>query len=336
MKDFNLLSIFMILMLGMSFTACSDDDEDGGNGGSASGVNNPLLNEGNMLLTSISRSNEYNADDPDIYKYSYDEKLRPYKAEENDEISFTIDYDKGKIIDWDYGSASNLSVSFNSKGYITKVNGSWDYTEDGERENGSMEFIASYDKDGHLTEVATNEEFHYEDGSEKEVSKITFEWKNGCLMSIRDNSVYDDEESTSTRTFTYGDQKNKFRQFPGILSADGGEFFAVGLFGVGPELLPITQQEVEKEGPHEDISTGSATYTLNANGSIDTENWTNQGGYDGSIWKFVFGYTASNAISASKTRSSDVQPWMTSADKAKKVKDFMSKLPFMSKRRHGK
>lgn len=323
----------MIFMSGLLCAACSEDEESVG-GGSISEVENPLLNEGNMLLTSLKciHNGSYLSCN---YKFLYDEKLRLYRIEDDDAVFYAIDYDKGKCLEWgdDYDSSNNLSVSFNSKGYIATIKGSWDFSDDDERECGSMEWVANYDMDRHLTEVVA-EETDVASGNIKSFWKTTLDWKDGCLMSISSN--YGMENiilSNQAKIFTYGDQKNRFKQYIGEISLVDEYCFA-GLLGVGPDLLPITEKWVWNDGfSNIGGKTCNATYTLNADGSIDTETWSEQDNY---TWKYVFGYTASDAISATKTRCSYMQPWMTSADKARKIKEFMSKLPFTSKRRNGK
>lgn len=284
------------------FTACSDDENSGSNG-STSKVNNPLLNEGKMLLTSISclGSGQEKIFD---YLYSYDEKLRPYREEkycsaisgrEEHYFLYTIDYDNGKLLDWDEDNCQ-VFVSFNSKGYIDKVKGLWISEYDGECYV-SMDWNTSYDKDGHLTKLITNVDL-YDEEPGKLAGKVILDWKDGCLMSININEVKYDHNGTEiassdiTQTFTYGKQKNRFKQYPAICYADDDtRFFAVGLFGIGPDLLPIAENTVSVIGHNKYSSNSRATYTLNANGSIDTETWLDQ---NNNIMKFVFGYTAAS------------------------------------------
>ena len=80
----------------ITFCACGGDDEDNesGGGGSTSNVDNPLVSEGGKLLTSVSFY--YDSNSPyEIYTFSYDGKLRPYKVSVMYEDLYVIDYDKG-------------------------------------------------------------------------------------------------------------------------------------------------------------------------------------------------------------------------------------------------
>lgn len=332
----------------MTLSACSDDDDDNGGGSSTSSVYNPLVSDGGLLLTSISYQSG-SSNDMDTYYIYYDAKLRPYKySSESDDYAYDvliIDYDNGKMDMPDYDGASNLSLSFNSKGYITKVKGSWSYSEDGDNYSGSLEWNVSYDKDGHLTEMTTNEEEKSDEYNDKGTSKTTLSWTGGNLVSYNSESKwYDedgkvfDESASSTGIFTYGTQQNKYKQYPAIISVNDFEcLFNMGLFGLGPNNLPTSYNEVsvEEYGDHkyEYRENYTSTFTLNDNGSIDTEIWTSSDNYPR---KYMYSYSDVNSVSKGITRSGAMTSTMSASDKAKRIRDFMHKLPFVPKRRSGK
>lgn len=336
-RFFSSLMFGLMAVCAMTLSACGDDDDD--NGG--------------LLLTSIScqsgSSNYMNT-----YCINYDAKLRPYKYSfEYDDFAndiLIIDYDNGKMDipdpDWDGDGVwpSNLSLSFNSKGYITKVKGSWSYAY-ADNYAGSLEWNASYDKDGHLTEMTTTEE-EKSDYYDKGISKTTLSWIGGNLVSYNSDSKWYDEDGqvvesdSSTGIFTYGTQQNKYKQYPAIISVYDYEvvLFKMGLFGLGPNNLPTSYNEVyvgEYEGNKSEYRENyTSTFTLNDNGSIDTEIWTSN--RDNYPRKYMYSYSDVNSVSRGITRSVAMTSTMSASDKAKRIRDFMHKLPFVPKRRSGK
>lgn len=342
----------LMAVCAMTLSACSndddDDDNDNGGGSSTSSVDNPLVSEGGLLLTSISDQSG------SIYNFYYDAKLRPYKCTYESNLYaydvLIIDYDNGKMDMPDWDGASNLSLSFNSKGYITKVKGSWSYSEDGDNYSGSLEWNANYDTDGHLTEMTTTE-VQKSDENDKGISKTTLSWTGGNLVSFNSDTKWYDEDgqleesASSTGIFTYGTQQNKYKQYPAIITVDDIEgLFSMGLFGLGPNNLPTSYNEVSVEeyvGPEGYVDYKSeykenytSTFTLNDNGSIDTETWTRSSG--NSPRKYMYGYSDVNSVSRGITRSVAMTSTMSASDKAKRIRDFMHKLPFVPKRRSGK
>ena len=348
-RFFSSLMFGLMAVCAMTLSACSDDDDDNGGGSSTSSVDNPLVNDGGLLLTSISCQSD-GSNEIDIDYIYYDAKLRPYKYTEKyingydddaEDDVLIIDYDNGKMDMPVWDGASNLSLSFNSKGYITKVKGSWSYSEDGDNYSGSLEWNASYDKDGHLTEMTTTEDEKSDEYNEKGISKTTLSWTGGNLVSLNTDSKWYDEdgqvdESSSTGILTYGTQQNKYKQYPAIISVDDFEgLFNMGLFGLGPNNLPTSYNYVEEyEGNISDYENYTSTITLNDNGSIDTEIWTSdRDNYPG---KYMYSYSDVNSVSKGITRSVAMTSTMSASDKAKRIRDFMHKLPFVPKRRSGK
>ena len=339
----------LMALCAMTLSACSDDDDDNGSGSSTSSVDNPLVNDGGLLLTSISyQSGNYNY--METYYIYYDAKLRPYKYtseynQDAEEDVLIIDYDNGKMDMPDYDGASNLSLSFNSKGYITKVKGSWSYSEDGDNYSASLEWNASYDKDGHLTGITMNNEEKSDEYNDKGISKTTLSWTDGNLVSYNGDTKWYDEDgqveasASSTGIFTYGTQQNKYKQYPAIITAnDDYGLFNMGLFGLGPNNLPTSYNEVyvEEYGGYkkEYEEDYTSTFTLNDNGSIDTEIWTSNS--ENYPRKYMYCYSDVNSVSRGTTRSVAMTSTMSASDKAKRIRDFMHKLPFVPKRRSGK
>lgn len=342
-RFFSSLVFGLMAVCAITLSACGDDDDDdNGGGGSASSVDIPLVKEGGLLLTSISYqsgSSSY----MDTYYIYYDAKLRPYKYSSNYEDLLIIDYDNSKMDMPDWSGASNLSLSFNSKGYITKVKGSWSFSDDGENFSGSLEWSASYDNNGHLTEMTTNEEEKSDEYNDKGTSKMTLSWSDGNLVSYKSESKWFDEDgeldesASSTGTFTYGTQLNKYKQYPAVISFDDeGGLFNMGLFGLGPNMLPTSYKEVYVEvyngQNHEYRSNSNSTFTLNDNGSIATEIWSGDNGTE----KYIYGYSDAKSVAKGITRSGAAASTLSAKDKAKRIRNFMHNLPFVPKRRNGK
>ena len=347
-RFYSSLMFGLMAVCAMTLSACSDDDDDNGGGNSTSSVDNPLVNDGGLLLTSISYQSG-SSNDMDTYYIYYDAKLRPYKyTYEYDDYAedvLIIDYDNGKMDMPDYDGASNLSLSFNSKGYITKVKGSWSYSEDGDNFSGFLEWNASYDKDGHLTGITMNNEEKSDEYNDKGISKTTLSWTGGNLVSYNGDTKWYDEDgqveasASSTGIFTYGTQQNKYKQYPAIIAVSGFEgLFNMGLFGLGPNNLPTSYNEVSVEEyggkKKEDKENYTSTITINDNGSIDTEIWTSDS--DNYPQKYMYSYSDVNSVSKGITRSVAMTSAMSASDKAKRIRDFMHKLPFVPKRRSGK
>ena len=187
-----------------------------------------------------------------------------------------------------------------------------------------------------------NEEEKSDEYNDKGISKTTLIWTGGNLMSFNGDSKWYDEdgqvdESSSTGIFTYGTQQNKYKQFPAILAvSDDTGLFNMGLFGLGPNDLPTSYNEVyvEDDGGIKYEKNYTSTFTLNDNGSIDTEIWTSD--RDNYPRKYMYSYSDVNSVSKGITRSVAMTSTMSASDKAKRIRDFMHKLPFVPKRRSGK
>lgn len=347
MKTFknNILLFGMALFAGstLMLSSCSDDDDNGSN---VAGNESALVKEGELLLTSISGD--------ESIAFTYDDQLRPVLAYENDgyyedgyDELFFIDYKTGKISLW--GELEGLSISFNAKGYIEKIQGSWNYKEDGDVYRGSMTQVCKYDGSGHLIGAETNSEEYEEYDDEKEyekgVSKVVLTWSNGNLMKTETNSVWYDEKggieesSNIVQTFTYGDDINKYKQHPGIYGCDDYcYFFLVGLLGVGPEKLPLTYYSEETEEydgkKYEYEDSWKVQFTLNENGSIDTETWFDIEN-NRTVRTFKFNYIPVDEYKPEQTRAllSPYMPKSTITGRGKNIRNLLKKGMFGTMRK---
>lgn len=354
---YKLFSILIALVLGLSFASCSsDDDNDGdssGNGGNGGGntssVNNPLLNEGGLLLTKI--LDKYN----EGLKIVYDEQFRPVTVIEtyasyDDEVIGSINYDKKTISIW--GEFINIPVTFDNKGHITKVKGLWDFSEDGERYYGSIEQTFSYDGNGHLTAITSewkeiDEVDKYEDYSHN-ISNATLVWKDNNLLSMKSNSTYYDEDRKAIEIydnelkFIYGTKKNTYKQWPGIIACDDDGRIAAGLHGNFSDLLPTNCIEYMKEEfnydggyDQENEYEYKVSYTLNENGSIDTETYecNNDKYKETNIYTFSY-YPAVKSAAFKTSITEPIFSTESSIEKTKRIVNSLKKLSFAPRKRN--
>lgn len=325
----------------LAFTSCSDDDDD--NGGTPSDNGSALVTEANVLLDYISYK-EYNYNEDIRFKYKYDEQLRPHLCTELDEYdeTFYIDYKARKIDMWD--ELEGLSISFNSKGYITKISGSWNYKDDEEdySSKGSLTYAFNYDASGQLVGVEMSENGTEVDGShvynDKSTTKGTFTWKDGNLMKYESTTTFSGDYNGTDKgvlSFTYGNQPNKYRQYPGYLCGDDDMgFIGAGLLGVGPKMLPKTiTNYISEDDEYEDEYGYTATYTLNEDGTINTEKWTDNetGRMD---LQYVFHYIPASAASSAKANASPVPLTRSSArSKIERIRKALGTRLFMPHRK---
>ena len=343
--------LFATLLTSTSFVACSSDDdnenENGNGNGNASSVENPLQKEGKLLLSGITGNDsgyDFNL------TLEYDDKFRPtgcyYLDEGEYDYEFKIDYDKG-IMEW---ATEVLTASFNDKGYITKLKEEYSETEDGVKEYHKSESNYTYDKDGHLIKAIYEWNDKYEgkgiNYTVNDKQTIVFTWENGNLVSYTrkyveqhsDNGQVENRSSKRSRTFTYGNQPNKFKQYIEIDDDEAGSMVS-GLFGVFSEKLPVTLIESETSssdtnGDYNDYHEYKGSFTLNSDGSINTETWTEN---DGTPYvSFAYHYTSIDQ-NDQKSKSYVPQYVPTRASSANKIKEkirSLKNLPFMPKRKN--
>ena len=353
MKKFKFLTmLFTALLMCAPLASCSNDDdgddEGNGNGGSANnapGTNTPLINEGKLLLTKINLEGDDGGIDGSI-NMEYDSNRRAHRCYGTDnydnesEDIFVIDYANGKITL--YGDEL-ASISFNNSGYITKIKVTWDETEDGVRYYGSEDISFTYSQDGHLTEVNIIGEDHgNEEESGKEITKTTYTWDNGNLISEREYTTWYNEDGSideideDVTEYTYGEQGNRFKQYTaGTSDIEDAPFFVIGMCGVGPAMLPTgrkhTYKYTEGGSTHEGGSSHTYTYTLNENGSINTETETSS--YNFSV-THAYCYTSSDSYTPTKTTASNaIQTKTTAVSNGLRTRAFLKSLPFVPQRK---
>lgn len=339
--------IFATLLTSVCFVSCSDDDEKGESLSeeSLSGIDNPLQNEGKMLLSSITCNEDWAYT---TYCFEYDGKYRPIGHLGIDDESLQgeyvlqIDYDKGLI--WRKYKSNSLwtqeqepevydSVTFTDKGYIA--------SEKWRDENDFGEMNYSYDKYGHL--IKETNFFTYESSNEKEiVQEVTnYTWENGNLISCLTEGIDKETENGKTissepflvkYSFTYGNQPNKYKQYSAFFYS-ALDFRITGLYGTFSKNLPETFELYRKHGDKDWFGMYKAEFTLNNDGTINTETWTRLGYM---VDTFTYQYKPIGQYSTMVPAfAKSAHPSKATSAKEKKHKmRRLGRFPYMSKKGH--
>ncbi|MBR2946072.1 MAG: DUF4595 domain-containing protein [Bacteroidaceae bacterium] len=265
---------FMAVVCGMTFIACSDDDENdnggsNGNGTPTASVGEVIPGSGKKLLS---------VDDYDFF-YTPDGKIKYVVCGDYEKYEFT--YSPNQIIcnyayDEDFEDKEVYTVSYNKLGYISKMH----FTETGSDEYGSWNdsytSTLSYDAEGHLVKVnSTFTEQGVEEGEsykESGIGTVALTWTNGLLKKYEAIEKYDDgssEKEIISYEYENGENWNKYKQFASFMH---GFYFYLGLFGNGPDYLPVRATETyieEYEGEkYSDSDTEQFTYEFNEDGTL--------------------------------------------------------------------
>ena len=170
----------------VAFTSCGDDDEGGPT------PQGPTTTFAGKLPTQVGS-----------YTFHYDDNGRCTRVSSSYSDVLEIDY-KRNIIMTD-GEDDYMNITFNSKGYITKMSGSWNYSEGGEYEKGSGTVTFKYDGDGHLTTYSgTSKESYSFDGEKYSYTgygNVSCTWRGGNLVSAE---------------YTYEETENEFGNRIGV------------------------------------------------------------------------------------------------------------------------
>lgn len=280
MKTKNYLILLSIcLMGGMALASCSSDDDDEGAASNNAGV---IEGKANVRVTQVGR-----------YRFYYDKKGRVDQIEDN-YSDFRFSYSPNKVICTDEDNyEEELSISYNSNGYVSRIEGSSEGKEGNETWSISGSASYSYDGKGHITRISSQwKEIDSEDGkkySETGTVSIDFTWKNDLLMTITENEKYvedgDTETAQSSQTFTYDTENDKYlneylqyvpcfsEELEGVGDGDVEEPMSyIGLMGKGPRYLPTSSKKEWSEyydgRDHSGSYSRTYQYGLNADGTI--------------------------------------------------------------------
>lgn len=255
-----------IALCSVAFTSCSDDDESGYT------PNGPTATYAGKLPVKVGN-----------YNFQYDDNGRCTNVTSSNGDEISIDYAKGKIYLDEMGD--NMDVSFNKSGYITKISGSYDYSDYDESDKGSGNVTFKYNGDGNLTSMSISSKGTYTyDGESFPYSNsinATCKWSGGDLVSInyKYSESEDGEKYESTDVFTIDYDKtldNETRMFTmlwyNIFDNESFILAPVGLLGKGTAHLPEMFSYVYYDGSDDDYEEShSVSYSLNPDGTIDWE-----------------------------------------------------------------
>ncbi len=193
--------------------------------------------------------------------YTYDAQGRcTSMTSSDDELSLSFNYETMSINMYGY-TIGNFTLS--PQGYFSTL--SIDFM--GEKDNLTIE----YNSEGYITnakEVNSNDEHYYEDN-------VEFYWENNLLVKVIEHEIETEDghhtDDTDVLTLTYSQQENKTNQWTVAMLEDNGfgALLVTGMCGNAPARLPgsikwsySTEQSVY--------------YTLNPDGSIKTETIGNE------------------------------------------------------------
>jgi len=258
----------LAVCLACVFTSCSDSDD-------APTPQTPAATYAGKLVAQAGK-----------YRYMHDDNNRCYKIYNGNFGSYAIDYDKGTIyIEED---DEMLSVTFNGKGYITELNGTWSYEDEGVSESGKGRITFEYNSNGQLIkETSVSSGVEIENGKRHDISasyQAAHTWKDNNHISSVCKSVESEDGKTdvyeNTYTVRYSDIKNVTGQNTFAMTyALNQELYEplvlTGMFGNGSAYMPSEVEWTLKESydGNERTYNGTeyASYSLNDNGTVNTE-----------------------------------------------------------------
>lgn len=294
-----LLSTVLMVSLTISLTACGDDDDDnpatntGGNTGGQTGSENrnytwPTWTDIQGRDVQLLALTEQYAGGLNNRFYLYDQTGR-LSSVFGDDVkwtsgsSFTIAHE-----DEDYGYTYTINATLNNDGLISKL--TYKEEEDGDTESGTCNF--TYNSNHQMTKISETGTWNESNEHGTYTFTETYTWSNGNLVSSQytekeeyynEDGDYEEEEDGGQSTITYSNQQNPTLQFPYGFADDGldidfSELAALGLLGIGPKSLPTRCSWDGNDGT-------TFTYTLNNNGTINTETyyWSSYSQYSTSL-----------------------------------------------------
>ena len=282
MFKYYLISLCICLMGAMAFVSCSSDDDDGGSG-AASGGAGVIEGKANVRVTKVGN-----------YSFYYDAKGRVDHIDYGNREGFHFKYNPNKVIVYDEDFEEEISISYNSKGYVSKFEASTSGKDGNDSWNTSGSASYSYDGKGHLTKISSQwKESGTEDGkkyNDNGTTSIVLTWNNDLLVKIvedeMENNDGDKETYKSEATLTYAADNmdnylNEYLQYAPALSKElegmgDGEveeaLAYIGLMGKGPQYLPASSknewEEYYDERTHDGSSSHTFKYGFNGNGTI--------------------------------------------------------------------
>lgn len=231
-----LLGWAAILCVNCAFMACSDDDDESNSLSSSARPGTIKVGDTNYRIESIGDIDFEYSENGELVKIDdYVVSNKPFKIVE-------LDGEDDEMI------ISNFS--FNGSGYITKytVTERWFYSENDKGE-GKSNISVSYNKTGQITKlVESYNSVEYYEGDkfvEKGTETFTYTYKDGNLIQVTDIGADSDETWSCICEYEYDDIDNIYGQFTYGLTYCFNDFFlgeelaSLGLLGVPSKKLPV-------------------------------------------------------------------------------------------------
>ena len=251
---------FFALFVGLSMCsiqACSDDDDNEGGGSTgtlSTNVGEIVAGSGKKLLSAGILDFYYSPEGKIKYIVENDvyDDYQAYHEFSSNQITSYYDYG------YDEKEKEVLTLSYNEKGYISKIH-MYEYEEgEGGSETYSSISDISYDGEGHVVKITAQgvheDIYNGETNRFEHTQTINFKWDDGLLVGIESmNKENDGWGYSESITFKYGDReyKNMHNQYASFIDEMFGGISSacayIGLFGTGPDYLPVSITSISKE-----------------------------------------------------------------------------------------
>lgn len=274
----------------LTFTACSDDDDDSGSAEDLVESSYIRGTDGEVYhLVGIGKSSK------PYYYYSYDYDDEGYLEGFSDNYEWDFDFEVTSYSPFafstgdSYEQSSFNSISINGSGYITKFTAT--YTEEDDDYEEKLTLSCSY-SGGHLTKISGSGKVAYDGYSMSETMTVTLSWSGDYLTQyhyyakgsgsgytawIDETVKYDyDEKEYYNAAMQYTPNIFESTMLPEVAYIFPTPLMYIGYFGQGPAYLPEAYsyegEEYEKEEDDEDddeySDEGSYSYVFNSNGTV--------------------------------------------------------------------
>ncbi len=300
MKTIKIIGAALVaVVLGVSLCACSDDEDDNNNASSSltSGTIIKTTDGNQLLLAGINYSSG------EKYSFRYDDQGRCNFLE--GAFNFEMSYDPYKIVIFAYDELQRSDLTFNTLGYVTKINCARTRTDLDYERYDSAAINISYDGD-YPTTIIENYSAKEIDNKNTLTQSLnatsTLTWKDGNLTKMDVTwEEYDDESGSwpgaCTFTYEYGEEDNEYKQH--TLALNEAFYFDfmedlgfIGYFGKGTSLLPTSCEVVWDEYDNKETYSFTASYTKNRDGTIETEKINSN--------TYTYSYTSLGSVTRSR------------------------------------
>ena len=247
-----LFLIVAAMFAAVSFSACSDDDDNGGKAPTPE-----------KWVKQIVFRAEWDESWTTTITYDSENRVKKVDGLRNDSYEFTYNGNSLTV----KGSDITYTCKLNSYGYVTEV------IEDNDEKDGAIYYKLEYDKNGYLQRV--EERYSYNE-SRKRVSECT--WRDGNLVEYTAKDYNEDDTEIETAKISYSKTATPINidllYFSGYVPVDVYPLDLLGFCGRQSAKLP---DKVDVVWGSESDSVDLGVYTLNDDGTvarIDGGSWS--------------------------------------------------------------